>query len=94
MKYIKTLLNLKPLSYTDSQHLITHIHNSELYIEDHISYNSNNYVIKDENIYAYHIEEISIYEYIYNEDEHKLLIMIDKRHDNFIIIIDDLIDKG
>lgn len=94
MKYIKTLLNLKPLTHINIHNLIKHVHSIELEIEDHISYNSNNYVIKDENIYAYHIEEISIYEYIYNEDEHKLLIMIDKRHDNFINIIDDLIDKG
>ena len=94
MKYIKTLLNLKPLSHTNIHSLITHVHNIELNIDNHLSYNNNNYIIKDENIYAYHIEDTSIYEYIYNEDEHKLLIMIDKRDNHYISIIDELIDNS
>lgn len=92
MKYIKTLFNLKPISYQNIHNLINRIHQTSLTIEDHISYQGHHYVIKNNNTYAYHIEDTSIYEYIYNEDKHQFYIMIDKRDDQFISIIDELID--
>lgn len=94
MKYIKTLLKLKHLSYDHIHNLICNIHHTDFSLNDYISYNNKNYMIQDENIYAYHIEDTSIYEYIYNTNEHQLLITIDKRDHSFIDITNELIEKG
>jgi len=70
---------LKPITIETFHQLVKDLHQLTSSPINLMTKMSNGILIYDKPIIAYHIEEGWVYEYIYHEEEHQLLITLDKR---------------
>ena len=86
-----TKIPLKPISLLEFHELLSNFH-PLLEFNRPITKMDNGYIIYDLDVIGYHIEDKSIYEYIYDEKSNELLISLDKKtNDDPIDLLDYLI---
>lgn len=87
-------LPLHNVSINKFHKMVESCHSLDVCIEQSITHLNNGYILQNEDVVGYHIEDESIYEYIFKESTNEVYISIDKRGTKCLSLLDHLINEN